>query len=91
MRVLGIKAVFHDPVAAFVVDGRLFARLRKRNDSRVASMAKAPCLSPPGRCPEGHHRCLRLVDSDEAYRAACELLAHVGDADSVKKGARHAF
>jgi hypothetical protein len=25
-------------------------------------------------CPEGHHRCLRLVDAGEAYQAACELL-----------------
>jgi ADP-heptose:LPS heptosyltransferase len=25
-------------------------------------------------CPEGHHRCLDLVDADQAYEAACELL-----------------
>ncbi|HEY2666601.1 MAG TPA: lipopolysaccharide heptosyltransferase II [Actinomycetota bacterium] len=26
-------------------------------------------------CPEGHHDCLRLVGADEAYEAACDLLA----------------
>jgi hypothetical protein len=31
-------------------------------------------------CPEGHHHCLRLVDADEAYGAACELLAAGGHA-----------
>ncbi|HWD71984.1 MAG TPA: glycosyltransferase family 9 protein [Actinomycetota bacterium] len=31
-------------------------------------------------CPEGHHHCLRLVDADEAYVAACELLAAGGNA-----------
>jgi lipopolysaccharide heptosyltransferase II len=31
-------------------------------------------------CPEGHHHCLRLVDADEAYEAACELLAAPGNA-----------
>ena len=31
-------------------------------------------------CPEGHHHCLCLVDADDAYEAACELLAARGNA-----------
>ena len=50
MRVLGINAVFHDPAAALVVDGRVVAAPR-RSGSAAASTARRRCRSRPGSCP----------------------------------------
>jgi predicted NodU family carbamoyl transferase len=39
MRVLGINAVFHDPAAALVVDGRIVAAAEEERFSRPALLA----------------------------------------------------
>ena len=46
---LGINAIFHDPAAALVVDGR-WSPPPRRSGSAGASTASGRCPSPPGSC-----------------------------------------
>ena len=54
--VLGLNAVFHDPAAALVVDGRIAAAAEKA--VRDASTARSLCRSRPGSCLQSASWCL---------------------------------
>ena len=90
MRVLGINAVFHDPAAALVVDGRIVAAAEEERFSRrkhgkppvpfstweIPEQAAIWCLKHEGLAPEDLDAVAYSYDPDLAEQPGSDLTAH---------------
>ena len=90
MRVLGINAVFHDPAAALVVDGRIVAAAEEERFTRrkhgkspvpfstweLPERSAAWCLASAGIAPEDLDAVAYSYDPDLAEQPGTDITAH---------------